>query len=174
MLEQIFEKFLWQSRLIVLAAVIASLLVSVGVFYIVTVGACCTLVHLAGYASPELDAQARSDLRSVTVAHVIEIVDGYLLGAVLLIFALGLYELFISHIDAAKDSAQSTNVLLIESLDDLKVRLAKVILIILMVKFFEHVLNLELRTPLEALYLACGIALVGLALYLSHVSEKTV
>lgn len=90
MLEQIFERFPWRSRLIVFAAVIASLLVAVGVFYIVTVGASCALVHLAGYASPELDARARSDLRSVTVAHVIEIVDGYPLGAVPLIFALGL------------------------------------------------------------------------------------
>lgn len=170
--ERIFEKVLWESRLVVGVAVVASLVMALGVFYLVTVDAVYTVMHLADYASPALADEARGEMRSTIVAHVIEVVDGYLLGAVLLIFALGLYELFISHIDPAKESEQSANVLLIASLDDLKNRLAKVILIILIVKFFEHVLKLHFDTPLSLLYLAAGIALIGLALYLSHQSEK--
>jgi uncharacterized membrane protein YqhA len=62
---------------------------------------------------------------------------------------------------------------LINSLDDLKARLAKVILMILIVKFFEHAISLSFDTPVSLLYLAGGIALLGLALYLSHAAEHT-
>ena len=93
------------------------------------------------------------------------------MATVLLIFSLGLYELFIGDIGAAEGSETSSNVLLIQSLDDLKTRLAKVILMILIVKFFEYTFSMEFRTPLDLLYMAGGIALIGLALYLSHAGE---
>jgi uncharacterized membrane protein YqhA len=171
-IEGLFERLLWQSRLVVLLAVVASVAVSLAMFFLATVDAVYVVGHLWGYASPGLAEAARAELRATTVAHVVEIVDGYLLGAVLLIFGLGLYELFISKIDVAKDSETSSNVLLIESLDDLKVRLAKVILMILIVRFFEHVISVTFDTPLSLLYLAGGIALIGLALYLSHKAEE--
>jgi uncharacterized membrane protein YqhA len=136
-----------------------------------TVDAFYTIAHVTNYASPSLDQAARAELRGTTVTHVVEIVDGYLLGTILLIFALGLYELFISKIDMAESSETSSNVLLISSLDDLKSRLAKVILMILIVKFFEHAIAMQFNTPLNLLYLAGGIVLIGLAIYLSHASE---
>ena len=119
-LEHLFETLLWRSRAVVLLAVVASLLSAFAMFYLATVDAVYMLTHLAHYAEPSLDPLARQDLHSATVAHVVEIVDGYLLGAVLLIFALGLYELFISKLEIAKGSETSNNVLLIDSLDDLK------------------------------------------------------
>jgi uncharacterized membrane protein YqhA len=167
-LERAFETLLWQSRAVVLFAVVSSLLSAFAMFYLATVDAVYMLTHLAHYAEPSLDPVARQELHSATVGHVVEIVDGYLLGAVLLIFALGLYELFISKLDAAKGSETSNNVLLIDSLDDLKTRLAKVILMILIVKFFEHVIDMHFSAPLDLLYLAGGIALIGVALYLTH------
>lgn len=42
---------------------------------------------------------------------------------------------------------------------------------ILIVKFFEYVVDIRFTRPLELLYLADGIALIGLALYLSHAGE---
>lgn len=164
---------MWQSRFVVLFAVIASLLSALAMFFMTTVDALYMWSHLLEYASPALDTAARASLRSTTIAHVVEIVDGYLLATVLLIFALGLYELFISKIDMAEDSEMSSNVLLINSLDDLKARLAKVILMILIVKFFEHAINLSFTNALDLLSLAGGIALIGLALYLSHASENS-
>ncbi|MDH5359539.1 MAG: YqhA family protein [Gammaproteobacteria bacterium] len=171
-LEQLFESALWDSRFVVLFGVITSLLSALAMFYITTVDAFIMVSHLAEYASPALDAVARADLRSSTVAHVVEIVDGYLLGTVLLIFALGMYELFISKIDKAEQSETSSNVLMIHSLDDLKGRLAKVILMILIVKFFEHAIDMAFINPMDLLMFAGGIALIGLALYLSHAGEK--
>jgi uncharacterized membrane protein YqhA len=170
--ENIFEKILWNSRFIVLFAVVASLFTSIAMFYMATVDAYYMVIHLAEYASPALDGASRAVLRAETITHVVEIVDGYLLATVLLIFSLGLYELFISKIDIASQSKTASNVLIINSLDDLKNRLAKVILMILIVRFFEFAIRTNFTTALELLYLAGGIALLGLALYLSHESDR--
>jgi uncharacterized membrane protein YqhA len=169
-MEKIFESFLWKSRLIVLAAVLISLVSSLAMFYMATIDAAYMISHLIDY--PSLEEEARFSLRSTTITHVVELIDGYLLAIVLLIFGLGLYELFISKIDDAENSANASQVLLIKSLDDLKARLAKVILMILIVKYFEHALNMHFDTPLELLEFAAGIALIGLALYLSHAGDK--
>lgn len=171
-LEKGFETALWNSRFVVMFAVIASLLSSFALFFMASVDAFYMLKHLVVYASPGLAEADRYALHDATIAHVVEIVDGYLLATVLMIFSLGLYELFISKIDAAESHSRSSNILLINSLDDLKARLAKVILMILIVNFFEHVISMEFRNALELLYLAGGIALIGLALYLTHASDS--
>jgi uncharacterized membrane protein YqhA len=164
-LVQGFEWLLWWSRLIVLVAVVASLGVAMGMFFVSTVDAVELLGHVVHYASADAE---RAALRSNIVAHVVEVVDGYLLASIMLIFSLGLYELFISRIEAAGDFESAEQVLLIRSLDDLKDRLAKVVLLILVVKFFEYALQLHFQTPLDLLYLAVGVLLVSAAIYLSH------
>lgn len=168
-MEKIFESFLWKSRLVVLAAVIISLVSSLAMFFMATVDSAYMIIHLFEY--PSLADAERIALRSTTITHVVELIDGYLLAIVLLIFALGLYELFISKIDQAENSENSSQVLVINSLDDLKARLSKVIVMILIVKFFEHALGMHFNTPLELLTFSAGIALIGLALYLTHASD---
>lgn len=168
-IEAYFEKFLWSSRLSVMAAVIASLVSSLAMFYLITVDTVSMISHLLNYVS--LDQVERIKLRSETITHVVELIDGYLLATVLLIFSFGLYELFISKIEAAEDAENSSKVLFINSLDDLKARLAKVVLMILIVKFFEHALTMPFHTPLDLLIFAGGIALIGLALYLTHAGD---
>ncbi|HHJ18983.1 MAG TPA: YqhA family protein [Gammaproteobacteria bacterium] len=171
LLERLFEGMLWNSRLIVLFAVVASLLTAFAMFFVATVDAWIMLSHLADYASSSLSVSERAGMRAGIVTHVVEIIDGYLLATVMLIFSLGLYELFIDKIDQAEHSEHGSKVLLIKSLDDLKSRLAKVILMILIVKFFEHALRLHLDTPLAMLEFSAGIALIGLALFLSHAGD---
>lgn len=168
--EKAFEGFLWNSRLVVMAAVILSLVSSLALFYMATVDAVYMVSHLTDYAS--LADDARIDLRSTTITHVVELIDGYLLAIVLLIFALGLYELFISKIDQAEQAENASKVLVINSLDDLKARLAKVILMIMIVKFFEYALSMPFTSPLDLLMFSAGIALIGLALYLSHKADS--
>ena len=167
-LEHLFEGTLWGSRFVVLFAVVASLFTAFAMFFMATVDAYYLVSHLAEYASSDLAGEARAQFRSTSVTHVVEIVDGYLLGTVLLIFALGLYELFISKIEQAEKSETASNVLIIHSLDDLKGRLAKVILMILIVKYFEFAASMDFESPIDLLYLAGGIALIGVALYLTH------
>ncbi|BBP44188.1 YqhA family protein [Thiosulfativibrio zosterae] len=164
--EKTFESVLWNSRFVVILAVIASLLMAFGIFYMTSIDVYKTLAHLAHYH--ELDDVARAELKSMTVAHVVGSVDGFLLGTIMLIFSLGLYELFISKIDAAEGKQSSSKILMINSLDDLKDKLAKVILMILIVMFFEQALFLKPTGPLELLYYSLAIMLVALALYFSH------
>ena len=165
MLEKPFEATLWNSRLLVIVAVIASLLVSIALLYVATVDVVGLLGQVLQYAATE--GSAREEARAVIVTHVVEAVDGYLLAAIMLIFALGLYELFVSRIDVAEGSEFASRLLLIRSLDDLKDRLAKVVLLILVVKFFEYALKVHITHAVDLLYLGLGVMLVAAALYLS-------
>ncbi len=174
-LENLFEGTLWNSRFVILAAVVGSLLAGFAIFYMATVDVVYLVIHTFNYADPEMAEESRKALHDSTVSHIVEVVDGYLLATVMLIFSLGLYELFISDIDQAKqDKRASSKILVINSLDDLKSRLAKVILMILIVTLFEQALNMKLTTPIDLLYLGGSIALIALALYLSHAAEHEV
>jgi uncharacterized membrane protein YqhA len=164
-LRGLFEKLLWNSRLVTLVAVVASLVVALVMFYVASTDAyflCQEVLHYAG-----LTADARAKMHTTVVTDVAEIVDGYLFATILIIFALGLYELFISKIDAIEDSLIASRLLLIRSLDDLKERLAKVVFLILIVRYFQYALESTPATPLELLYLALGITLIAVALYLT-------
>lgn len=171
LLEAIFEGTLWNSRFVIIAAVIGSLLAGFAIFYMATVDVVNLFLHALHYADPSLTDEARKALHDSTVTHIVEVVDGYLLATVMLIFSLGLYELFISDIDQAHGSRASSKILVISSLDDLKSRLAKVILMILIVTLFQEAINMKLNTPLDLVYLGASITLIALALYFSHAAE---
>jgi uncharacterized membrane protein YqhA len=171
-LEAIFEGALWNSRFVIIAAVVGSLLAGFAIFYMATVDVVYLFQHALHYADANLTDEARKVLHDSTVSHIVEVVDGYLLATVMLIFSLGLYELFISDIDQAHGSKASSKILVISSLDDLKSRLAKVILMILIVTLFEEAINMKLTTPLDLVYLGASITLIALALYFSHAAES--
>ena len=59
-------------------------------------------------------------------------------------------------------------VLLIRSVDDLKTRLGNVVVLMLVIKFFQQALKQKYASPLDLLYLAIGVLLIGGALYLTH------
>lgn len=167
-----FETVLWNSRFVVVLAVVASVVAGFTMFYVATVDVVFLVKHVLSYADPGLGEGARKALRADTVTHIVEVVDGYLLALVMLIFALGVYELFVSEIDEARVTKASSRILVIEDLDDLKSRLAKVILMILIVQLFEHAVKMDVKSMLDLLYFSGAIALVGLALYLTHKSDE--
>jgi uncharacterized membrane protein YqhA len=171
MIEKVFETLLWNSRFVVVIAVVVSLLTAFAMFYMASVDAFYLVSHLGDYLSADLIGEARKDFRAESITHVVEVIDGYLLATVLLIFSLGLYELFISKIDQAEESETSSSVLAIHSLDGLKTRLGRVIIMILIVNFFEHAISMDFHGAIELLALAGGIALIGLTLYLTHAEE---
>jgi len=164
--ERYFESMLWNSRFVVLFAVVASLIMAFGIFYVTAIDVYYTIAHLGHYH--ELADAERAELKALTVAHIVASVDGFLLGTVMLIFSLGLYELFISPIYAAEAKNAASKILMIKSLDDLKDKLAKVILMILIVMFFEQAIFLKPTDSQGLLFYALAITLVAGALYLSH------
>lgn len=169
--EGLFEGVLWNSRFVVLTAVVGSLLAGIAIFYIATVDVVYLFQHAMHYADSSLTDEARKALHDSTVSHIVEVVDGYLLATVMLIFSLGLYELFISDIDQAHGSKASSKILVISNLDDLKSRLAKVILMIMIVTLFEEALNMHITAPIDLVYFGAAIALIALALYWTHAAD---
>lgn len=165
--EQFFEGILWNSRLIVLIPALIGLVLAVGMFLVTTIDGIALVGQMFSYLNPTLDESARTALRLETISEIVAIVDGYLLAAIMIIFSLGIYELFVNKIDRAENSEFATRLLLIRSLDDLKDRLANVILLILIVKFFQQALSLKYESPSDLLILAVGIVLIAGTLYLS-------
>lgn len=163
-----FEAVLWHSRLVVLTAVVASLVIAFVMFYITSVEIIYLLGALSEYHT--LEYAERAALKSKAIGTVIGAVDGFLIGAIMLIFSLGLYELFIAKLSIAKEAHGASQILVVNSLDDLKDKLAKVIVLVLVVMFFEAAIYLKPTQPIELLYYAVGIALVGLSLWLTHMA----
>jgi uncharacterized membrane protein YqhA len=167
-----FEIVLWKSRLIVVLAVFPSIVAGVALFCIIAVESFRVLVDLLHYLDPGLALEQREALLKQSILRMISAIDGYLLGAFMLIFGFGLYELFLADLQEARASEAAGRILRVKSLDDLKTRLAKVILIILIVETFKDAFGIKAQTPLDLLYVGATIALIGLALYLTHGAES--
>ena len=167
LLERLFERVLWLSRLVVVIPVVASVALACAAFYLGTVDVVYVVAHVGSYADLAASAGTRATTRAALLGRIITAVDTYLLAAVLLIFALGLYRLFIRKIEAAERAEFAPRLLLIESVDDLKDRLAKVVLLVLIVEFLQYALGAHYTSALDLLYLAIGIALIGVGLYLT-------
>jgi len=172
-LEAGFESVLWSSRWAVLVAVVSSVLAALLMFYIATVDAFYTVQHLLSYAAID-DYADRGVIRAEAVAQVVEIIDIFLLAIVLMIFGLGLYELYIGKIDHAYDGDDdaSKHMLSITSLDDLKSRLGKVIMMILIVKFFEMAIGMDIDSTMALLMFAGGVLMTGAALMFTEMAHR--
>jgi uncharacterized membrane protein YqhA len=170
MLERVFENGLWSSRFIIILAVIFGILGAVLLFIIASFDIFSTAAYVintsVAHAHPE-------HFHEEVVGGIIGAVDLYLIGVVMIIFSFGLYELFISDIDAAKDEQGKENQLLaVHSLDQLKDKISKVIVMVLVVGFFQKVGHTEFNGALELLYLALAITAVAVGLFfLSKVGQ---
>lgn len=159
--ERAVERVLWWSRLVVLVPVAFSILVAFALIIIATVDAIYILAHLSAYTGNQAQAP------TLLIGKVIKVADMYLLAAFLIVFAFGLYELFVSQLRIGNGGERAPRFLIINSLDELKTRLGQVALLVLIVEFMQVALGLDYPRPLDLLFLAAGIALVAGALVLS-------
>lgn len=97
--------------------------------------------------------------------EIIGAVDFYLIGLVLIIFSFGIYELFISDIDIARIESGFGSILDIDNLDDLKNKIIKVIIMVLIVTFFQRILSMEFTTSIDMLAMAVSICLICVGVY---------
>lgn len=159
--EDRFESILWNLRYVVILAVILSILASITLFIIGS----WDIVNSIVFQNP---------LTNDSISHnndllfkIISSIDLFLIGIVLLIFGFGVYELFISEIDIAKGKF-SESTLKISSLDQLKNKIIKVVIIVLIVKFFEKILKLtpNFNSPQDLLFLSLSILAICLGFFL--------
>ncbi len=160
-IELIFESILWRSRLFIILAVVSSL---IGAFALYIAGLFEVMLPLVKFIKT-LDYEV---LSKKLVTSAIASIDMFLIATFLLIFSLGLYELFISKIDIAERDPKSSKVLFITNLEDLKAKLGRVVIMVIIVTFFKQALEMEYKTPLDVLYLSLGALGISLALYFTR------
>ena len=162
MLEKFFENAMWKTRLFVLFPVVFGLIGAIILFIVASVDFFEVLVYTLDVY---LNGLHPENFHEEIVSKIIGAVDLYLIAVVMLIFAFGLYELFISKIDAAENSKSGNNILAIHSLDQLKDKIAKVIVMVLIVSFFQKVLHTSYDGALQMLYFALSIGILSAGLF---------
>ena len=158
-IENVFERSLWSVRFVVILGVIFSAIAAIVLFLagsIEIINVLTEFVHSGGTID-----------KVEILIGIIGAVDYYLIGLVLLIFSFGIYELFISEIDIARVESGFGSILDIDNLDDLKNKILKVIIMVLIVTFFQVILlnYHDVKTPLEILYMAISICLICIGVY---------
>lgn len=164
-----FERVLYSSRYLSILAVIGSIVSSVALF----LRGCMVVFESIRHFFIDL-AEGKVDPNYERMfEELVSSVDIFLFALVLIIFGVGVYELFITKIDPVeRENDTRPSWLRISSVDDLKSSLGKVILMVLIVAFFKHTLELtkDQWGPITLLYLSIGILLIAAALYLTHKS----
>ena len=169
-MERIFEGGLWASRFIVILAVIFGIVGAIALFVVASVDVYDTVKMVVSTYINHLHPE---HFHEDVVGGIIGAVDLYLIGVVMILFSFGLYELFISDIDAAKGDEKENKILAIHSLDQLKDKISKVIVMVLVVGFFQKVGHTEYNGALDMLYFALSITAVAVGLYfLGKVGHK--
>lgn len=113
----------------------------------------------------------QQNIHETVVTDIIIAIDIYLIAIVLLIFGLGVYRLFVSQIEES-ESHGPTHPFNVQSFDQLKDKIARVVILAVIIEFFRAVVNITFQTPLEAIYLALSALALAAALYLMSLTHK--
>ncbi len=164
-LELFLEKWLYRTKYLAAIAVVGSLISALALFVKSSIVVFKGLVIFFSDTTGKIQ-----DLTQVFV----ESIDASLFALVLIIFGIGVYELFISKVDPTEQNlASRPSWLRVHNIESLKSSLGSVILMVLIVSVFEYSLKAEFSTARDILYLAIGVVLVALALYLTHLSHTS-
>lgn len=156
------ETGLWNSRLVLLVGVVCCVITALS---LVILGS-SEVLHLVQGLFSHLFVSDSDVSRDKLILIVIEVLDTFLLSSILFIFSFGLYELFISPIeDSQKHQSQAFR---ISSIDELKAKLGKVVVMLLVIKIFAFTVELKPVNIQELLYLAIIVLLVAVSLWLGH------
>ncbi len=164
-IERVVEKLLWQSRFMIFLAVVASI---VAAFILIIIGTYDIVLVAKESFHAFTTVEGFEEYHKVAIKHIVSAVDVYLIATVLLIFGLGLYELFISKIDAAESDTRSSRILVVHTLDQLKDKLAKVIVMVLVVTFFKYAIDYKYESIKSLLFLSIGVFMIALSVYFMH------
>ena len=148
------RKILAGSRYLIVIAVIGSFLASIGALVYGGLTVVSIMFESFSHAIFTIDGAKHLELESI------EIIDLFLLGTVLYIVALGLYQLFID------ESLPTPKWLMITSLDDLKARLLGVVVVLLAVTFLGEEVTWNGSINIVALGIAVGLVLFALGFIL--------
>jgi len=164
--EEYFESALFNCRFLVLFAVLGAMIAAVVLFL---KGSLEIVQGIRGFATIVGNFNpTETDDKTVILAF-IPAIDNYLFATVLLIFSMGIYELFVSKIDPTlRKPFSRPDWLNIRDLDDLKTHVSEVVVMILIINFFKLSFTVQLDRPIDLLLLGGGVFLVAAALFITH------
>ena len=161
-LELMLEMGLWRFRLIAIVPVVMSLASTLLTFAIGTRDIFKSIKFF--FFAPDTAKVANTALASVVSG-----IDFYLIGVAFLIFGYGLYELLISEIDvyrAGSDTDNSGGLLDIRSLDQLKEKLVKVLVVALIVSAFKSMITIPLQDVKSMIYFCLCVLILAFSGFL--------
>ena len=160
------QNILFLSRYLMIFAVFSSLVSTIIVLFLGIFEVFLALDKLFFFLKKKVDVVfTQADI----VHHIINSIDLFLTSTVLLIFSIGLYELFIKKVSFSVDTKLNDfNVLIVKNLDQLKMKLAQTIIMILIVEFFQKATQLSYNTAIDLVYLGCGVFLISIAVFITH------
>lgn len=161
------ERALWNSRYLVLVAIIPSLLGALTLLVIGTADIFSIVRDAIGYYSDAGPRELHKDL----VKEIVLAVDIYLIAVVLIIFGLGLYRLFIAPIPQSEEQGRK-HPFNVESFDQLKDKITRVVILAVIIEFFRAVTDITFAEPLDAIFLAASVLALAAALYLMSMARK--
>lgn len=161
-LEHIVETSLWTVRFLAIIPVFFGLVSVVALFLL---GSLEIVYGLGEYLNLFYGKTTADESVAKIMGDIIGGIDLYLIGIFLMIFSFGIYELFISKIDIGRENDE-LQILEIKSLDQLKDKVLKVIVMVLVVSFFKRVIEMHITTSADILYLSISILLVSASSYL--------
>ena len=154
------SRFLASSRYLVLIAVVGSFLSATAI--LIYGGIEVILLIGDAFLSGKIDGKVAKSL----LVSFIEIVDLFLLGTVIYIIAIGLYELFID------DQIQLPDWLEIHTLDDLKDKLIGVIVVVLAVLFLGQIVAWDGQRDLLSYGVSIALVIAALTYFLRGKAAK--
>jgi uncharacterized membrane protein YqhA len=160
-IEYRMERTMWRLRLMAILPVVMSLLSSLVTFLLGTmqVGKALKMLFFGDSSGKEFISKL--------LGEVVTGIDLYLIGIALLIFGYGIYELLISPIEAAREAHQGgTGLLDIRSLDQLKEKLVKVLVVALIVSAFKAMLTLPITDGASLALFCLSVFLLALSGFL--------
>ncbi|MEW6470860.1 MAG: YqhA family protein [Actinomycetota bacterium] len=160
------ERALWSTRLLLLGGVAGSAVLAVAVVWLATVDLARFVADVADYTRAG-DTAGRGEL----IADVVKIIDIYLVAAILVVAAFGLYELFIGRLDARRTDGDAPRLLVARSLDDLKDRIGKLVVLILVIEFFQRAVKTDISDAADLLALAGAVAVITVAVVLPTLAD---
>ena len=149
--KKFFENILFKSRYIILLAVVSLIISSVFIFI-------WTLINFTLFSFYETYTTKEIIIQLITS------VDLFLLWIVTLIVWFTMYEIYLKS-DNAK--LRIPRAFIVNSLNDLKDKLTSVILIILIITYFQYSIQLEYKNSYELLAFAVWIFFISLSIYFS-------
>lgn len=164
---QMLERLIANARLVIIIAVIAGL---ISAFLMVLVGAISIAFDFTHFFNLFKHNAHLETVQKTLIINAVSAMDTFLIGTVLLIFSVGLYELFIQKIEGS--GPLNSKALVVKDLDQLKEKLAKVILMVLFVTFFKYAISISYSTILDLIYLALSILLIAIAMFLGRIKLK--